>query len=202
MKRPTNQEVYDQIWPNPWPLPIFYLISGLIGLVLGGAILHVVLKHFRKNMHIDMKLGLCLVVLDVLSSIDFIFSSIANLPVFQLYVHYPVACMVQVAWASTTFITSMNLIGIIALERCLLIVYNIRLKDKHYWYMVFVAYIIPLFNAILCIATDSVEFQNFGVVCHYSAHTLYGIIAFLIMMLFKEPKYIGSRLNSGWTLIK
>ncbi|KXN69078.1 hypothetical protein CONCODRAFT_8563 [Conidiobolus coronatus NRRL 28638] len=182
MYKPTAEETYANIWPNPWAMPIIYFLTSFPSFILGTSIIYVVLKYFSKNMHIDMKLGLILVILDTLSSLDFIFTSIASIPPIKLYVNYHGACIAQVAWASTTFVTSMNLIGVIALERCLLIVYNIKLKDIYYWIMVLFCYLVPLICFITTVSTDSIEFQVVGTICHYGSHSIAGIATYLLMM--------------------
>jgi hypothetical protein len=76
----------------------------------------------------------------------------------------------------------MNLIGVIALERCLLIVYNIKLKDRYYWIMAFLCYFFPFVAFINVLVNDGVEYQNMGTICHYGSHSISGIVSFIIMM--------------------
>ncbi|KXN69072.1 hypothetical protein CONCODRAFT_8557 [Conidiobolus coronatus NRRL 28638] len=67
-------EVYDNIWPSPWVLPIFYM-------------------HFRNNMHIDIKLAVCLTTMDMLTGIGWLIAGIANLPPLNLYSKYHNWCV-------------------------------------------------------------------------------------------------------------
>jgi hypothetical protein len=157
-----------------------------MAIFLGVTIIYTVLKHFRKNMHIDIKLALFLTILDTLSGVDFIFTGILNLPPLNFYANYHGWCVSQVITGSCTFVSSMLVIGVIALERCLLIVYNIRLDDFYYWLMLFICCLVPIILALMTTLTDSVGLMTSGVFCHYDSQTFYGTLAYIIMLVFSS----------------
>ncbi|KXN69076.1 hypothetical protein CONCODRAFT_8561 [Conidiobolus coronatus NRRL 28638] len=182
MTRLTIAETYDRIWPNPWILPLFYILASSLAVVMGITIIYTVIKHFRKDMHIDIQLALFLTVMDTVSGVDFLMAAICNLPPLNIYSSYYNICLVQVITGSTTFIASLVIIGVIALERCLIVVYNIKMKNTYYWLMISICVIIPLFNSILVISTDSIGLMSSGVFCHYDIQTYYGVVAYIIML--------------------
>ncbi|KXN69077.1 hypothetical protein CONCODRAFT_8562 [Conidiobolus coronatus NRRL 28638] len=169
MNKPTSEEVYQNIWPSPYALPIFYFIFNPPAFVLSVLVLYTVLKHFRKNWNIDIKLG------GIVNCSGFAILYRVDINLYCQFAAYEVV--------STTFVTSMNLIGVIALERCLLIVYNIRLKDRYYWIMAFLCYFFPLVAFINVLVNDGVEYQNMGSICHYGSHSISGIVSIVIMLV-------------------
>ncbi|KXN69081.1 hypothetical protein CONCODRAFT_71770 [Conidiobolus coronatus NRRL 28638] len=180
--KPSDIEVYHEIWPNPWVMPIFMLLIGSIAFLLGFPILFVVHKYFRKELHIDLQMGLFMVALDTASSLGIAFGGLLNLPPLNLMVKYHSLCIIQVFCVSTTLVTSMLIMGVIALERCLLIVYNIKLEDKVYWIIISVCLSIAVANDLMVVCTDSIGLQPSGGMCHYSVNTRYGRAAYIIML--------------------
>jgi hypothetical protein len=177
-------EDYDNIWPSPWVLPIFSIVMSFICILLGYTILYTVYKHFRKNSHIDIKLAVCLTVMDMLTGFGWLIAGIANLPPLNLYSKYHNWCVSVEITGNTTMVASMNIIAVIALERCLLIVYNIKLKDWIYWLMVAACISMASINTIMVVVTDSIKLMASGVFCHYDEETYYGLAAHIFMFSF------------------
>ncbi|KXN74282.1 hypothetical protein CONCODRAFT_2658 [Conidiobolus coronatus NRRL 28638] len=181
-----NFETYNNIWPSPWVLPLYFFVISIVALFLGFTISYTILRHFRKSMHIDIQLGLFLTFLDTLSGFDFIINGIANLPPLNLYSKYYNWCISAQITGSTTFVSSMLVIGVIALERCLLIVYNIKLKNWYYWLMIACCCSVPFLIAMLVIFTNSVALVPAGIFCHFDAGTYYGVVAYILMFSFSS----------------
>jgi hypothetical protein len=171
-------------WPNMWVMPIYFLVMGLVSFALGCCIIFTVLKYFRKKMHIDLKMGLFMVILDTLSAVDGILCGIFQLPPLQYYVKYHSLCMAQSMTSGITFLGSMIILGVVALERCLLVVYKIKLSDKYYWLMIFCSIGVTLFNVVISSTTNSIELQPSGAYCLYSHYTPYGKATYAIMIIF------------------
>ncbi|KXN69075.1 hypothetical protein CONCODRAFT_8559 [Conidiobolus coronatus NRRL 28638] len=184
MNRLTIAETYDRVWPSPWVLPIFFTLVSLVAMAMGITIIVAVYKYFRKDMHIDIKLALILTITDVLSGIDFLVAAIFNYPPVNLYSKYTNLCIIAQVTGSVTFVASAIMVGVIALERCLLIVYNIELNDTYYWIMIAACFLFPVINSLLVIFTDSINLFTGGVFCHYDAQTFTGKVAYILMMIY------------------
>ncbi|KXN74281.1 hypothetical protein CONCODRAFT_2657 [Conidiobolus coronatus NRRL 28638] len=163
----SNQETFNNIWPSPWVVPFFYISVCVISLFLGITITYTIFKHFRKNMHIDIQLGLFLTFLDTLSGLDFLVGGIVNLPPLNLYSKHYSWCISAQITGSTTFVSSMLVIGVIALERSCCCT-------------------VPIIIAILVVFTDSIALLPSGMFCHYDATTYYGVVAYIIMLVFSS----------------
>ncbi|KXN73024.1 hypothetical protein CONCODRAFT_4040 [Conidiobolus coronatus NRRL 28638] len=132
------------------------------------------------NMKVDMKIAVLMVIFDLCSAIEAILLDFFNL------VHYPwilpnqLACTINSVLVIFFFFNSLGLVGVLSLERCLLIVYEKEYSDGFY-YTIIVCLL--TFNIIICLIsslTDGFGLAPIGTYCMFNVNVTGGIIGSLL----------------------
>ncbi|KXN66433.1 hypothetical protein CONCODRAFT_11723 [Conidiobolus coronatus NRRL 28638] len=126
-------EVRSNAYPYNYILDSIGLALAIPGLILSVSVLRVLLTRRWAGMNIDLKLIIFTLIFDIISCLESGLNCFFNMINFKYNLSMWWSCNLAATICLIGFITSINLVGIIAFERCLLICYHKTIKDHYYW---------------------------------------------------------------------
>jgi hypothetical protein len=201
---PVQMDIDAGIYKDILLVECFFV--GLIGIILTGTLLYVLVKKFRKEYHTDTMLCSVVSALDFQICVGLIFRSIFCKWPYNLIVYHPWLCALENIMVSVIIISEGYAVAIMALERCLLIVFGINLHN-YVWICVIVIWVgYPIIHMIVMAFQNTIVFSQIGIYCtvspntpgFYTIHILSGmsIVAFFTV-LFSYSAIIVSRYKAG-----
>jgi hypothetical protein len=98
-----------------------------------GSLIYIVSKEKWASMKVDLKLAYIMLILDLGGACTVFFNSVNNLAGNGLFVANQTLCNLGSIMLSAFFISSIYCVGVISLERCLLIVFKREYSGKFYY---------------------------------------------------------------------
>jgi hypothetical protein len=130
---------------------INYGICGVLGILLNTLILAVLISKVKKGKaHVDIKLCLFIVSIDMVISIGMIFRSIFMKYPYNLIKYHDAWCKVEVLIMGQLLICSSYSLAVMAIERFLLICFNIKLSACFWFSFLALAWVIELSCGSIC----------------------------------------------------
>lgn len=178
---------YIQIRDNAKPWNYIFSTWGVIEFVvcviLMGSLIRIMCRIKWSCMKIDTKLSLTMIVLDLFSACCLLFNSINNFASNGLFVSNRILCNIDAIMLFLSFFTSIYCVGIISLERCLLIVYKKEYTEKFYYYILGGLSFINLIAAIQAWVLDGYTLFPLSLYCFYNLKTPGGFAGSVLMVL-------------------
>ncbi|KXN64875.1 hypothetical protein CONCODRAFT_13764 [Conidiobolus coronatus NRRL 28638] len=120
------------------------LILGIAGCVLTAPVIYIILKSNLKKLHSDLVMSGILCFNNLIISISLFFTSIFILCGYNVIVYNDYLCDMQLATMVIPLVINSYIISLISFERCLLIVYNVKLSNLIYLFFTFILFAIPM----------------------------------------------------------
>ncbi|KXN64737.1 hypothetical protein CONCODRAFT_14018 [Conidiobolus coronatus NRRL 28638] len=136
------------------PLSVQGLILGVAGGVLTVPVICIVLKSNLRKLHSDLVMGGILSFNNLIISISLFFTSIFILCGYNAIVYNDYLCDTQLVTFAIPLLINSYIIGLISFERCLLVVYNIKLSNLVYIIITFILFAVPMVNAFRGLLMD------------------------------------------------
>jgi hypothetical protein len=130
------------------PFSVQGLLLGVAGIVLAIPVICILLKSNIKKLHSDLIMSGILCFNNLIISISLFFTSIFILCGYNAIVYNDYLCDIQLITMVIPLVTNSYVISLISVERCLLIVYNIKLSNLIYILSTFILFAIPMAFAI------------------------------------------------------
>jgi hypothetical protein len=130
------------------PFSVQGLMLGVAGCVLTVPVIYIILKGNLKKLHPDLVMSGVLCFNNLIISISLFFTSIFILCGYNAIVYNDYLCDTQLVTLVIPLLINSYIIGLISIERCLLIVYNIKLSNLVYIVSTFILFAIPMAFAI------------------------------------------------------
>jgi hypothetical protein len=131
---------------------INYSICGVLGICLNGPLLAILIPKVKKGKaHTDIKLCLFIASIDMIISIGMIFRSIFLKYPYNLIKYHDAWCKVEVLIMGMLLICSGYSLAVMAIERFLLICFNIKLSVYFWFSFLALVWIIQLSCASTCV---------------------------------------------------
>jgi hypothetical protein len=136
------------------PFSVQGLILGIAGCVLTVPVICILLKSNLKKLHPDLIMSGVLCFNNLIISISLLFTSIFILCGYNAIVYNDYLCDAQLVTFVSPLGINSYIIGLISIERCLLIVYNIKLSNLFYIISTFILFAIPMGVTIRNLTVD------------------------------------------------
>jgi hypothetical protein len=163
---------------------VYFLVLGLFSTTLSGLVLYILLtKRSLRNSNIDLQLIFLLLIFDWLSAFDLVLEGILNVPGLELITANEALCTATAGISNVTFMISIVLVSILSLERCILVVFDVRVKSFIYWllFLIILATLISL--SILAIVKNQIKVQYGLTYCWITVETSLGKLISLIDLI-------------------
>jgi mRNA-degrading endonuclease HigB of HigAB toxin-antitoxin module len=125
------------------PFSVQGALLGAAGCVLTVPVIWIILNSNLKKLHPDLFMSGILCFNNLCISISLFFTSIFILCGYNAIVYNDTLCDIQVLTMTVPLLVNSYIIGLISIERCLLIVFNIKLSKIIYGVFTLLLYIIP-----------------------------------------------------------
>jgi hypothetical protein len=145
------------------PFSVQGLILGVAGCVLTVPVIYILSKSNFKKIHSDLIMSGVLCFNNLIISISLFFTSIFILCGYNAIVYNNYLCDAQFITFVIPLVINSYIISLISVERCLLIVYNIKLSNLVYIISTFVLFAIPIGFALRNITVDHTNISIAGV---------------------------------------
>ncbi|KXN71627.1 hypothetical protein CONCODRAFT_5700 [Conidiobolus coronatus NRRL 28638] len=182
-----SQNNYNQIRDNAKPWNYIFSAWGCIEFVicilLMGSLIRVISRDKWKNMKVDMKLAYMMIFLDLFGAFCLLFNSINNLASHGLFVSNRILCNLDAIMLFLSFFTSIYCVGIVSLERCLLIVYKREYSERFYFSILGGLSLINIIAAIQAWVLNGYTLFPMSLYCFYNLKTPGGFTGSVLMVV-------------------
>ncbi|KXN71781.1 hypothetical protein CONCODRAFT_169615 [Conidiobolus coronatus NRRL 28638] len=160
---------------------VYGILVGIVGAVLTGSLLMILRKYKWRQMHIDMKLATMMVTLDFIASLGLAMDCVASLLPWKFFVMFRETCSLCTLLLASTYHSSVYLVSVISIERCLLVVYGIKLPNLLYYIVVFLTINVSVVLVCVEIGFDQVILQPIGTYCLFDPSNPIGYVGMAII---------------------
>ncbi|KXN72206.1 hypothetical protein CONCODRAFT_4951 [Conidiobolus coronatus NRRL 28638] len=176
-------KIRELAYPYNYAESIAAIFFSITGTILSTLVLHIILKNKWKNLSVGLKLICFTLVFDILHSFVAFTCGICNLVGFADYLNSKLSCTLNAVTIVFTCITSINIVGVVALERYFLIVKDKVLYNNTYYLIVLSLQMIILLSCVISGAFGSFSIGSTSVYCVYDTTTWAGIAGTIIIVL-------------------
>ncbi|KXN71626.1 hypothetical protein CONCODRAFT_5699 [Conidiobolus coronatus NRRL 28638] len=183
----SSSSSYNQIRDNAKPWNYIFSAWGCIEcaicFLLMGSLIRIMSRVKWKNMHVDMKLSYMMIWLDLFGAFCLLFNSINNFASHGLFVSNRIFCNLDAIMLFLSFFTSIYCVGIVSLERCLLIVYKREYSERFYFYILGGLSLINIIAAIQAWILNGYTLFPMSLYCFYNLKTPGGFVGSVLMVV-------------------
>jgi hypothetical protein len=186
--RNLNKLKYSELRERAKPLiyinDTYLILLNGSSLIIITSLLFIIIKNKPQKLHIDMKLICIVIISDFISSLSTSTSALANILNLGQGLDNPTLCSLNAIALCIGFVLSLISIGVLSLERCLIIVYEKELTPKYYYSIIIVEFAIVLSFIIFCAADEGFHIMPTSEYCLLDVTTtsgLSGSISFFII---------------------
>lgn len=155
-------ELRDKAYPYNYIMSSISLLICITGITLCSFVLNIIFRNKWQKLHIDLKLVTITLFLDLTEAILVLPSAVFDLLGLASWMPPKISCNANAILYILAFVTEVNFVAIVAIERYALIVHHKKLKIMHY-----ILILIVLFS--LNIASCTVAYLNNGFSVHPTA---------------------------------
>ncbi|KXN67096.1 hypothetical protein CONCODRAFT_10916, partial [Conidiobolus coronatus NRRL 28638] len=189
------KHVRDNSHPYNYILDAIGLALAIPGMILAALVLRVLMNRKWSHMNIDLKLITLTLIFDIISCLESGLNCFFNMINFQYNLSYTWSCNLAATICLIGFITSINLVGLIALERCLLICYQTKIDEIYYWIMLIIFILINIGSIVISWLSNGFTILPASMYCMFDvkvkAGRITGIITLLLALVSVSMVFIG-----------
>jgi hypothetical protein len=126
------------------------MVIAVTGISISSSVLLILMKKNLRRLNIDLQLVALTLIFDIATGLYCITNSIANFVEIDYFLNTRVKCNINATFGIIAVATSFNIVGIIAVERCLLIVYDIQFKKKYYFVLLSLFLLLNFLCILVC----------------------------------------------------
>ncbi|KXN73115.1 hypothetical protein CONCODRAFT_4003 [Conidiobolus coronatus NRRL 28638] len=182
-----NPDLYKLYFKNAIPYicigSVYYMTQALISCFLIISLLTVIRKERWSRLEIDLKLMTMAIILDLGGTVIIIVGCISNLCGYGILIDTPEKCCATAFWLLFTIVTSINIIGILSLQRCLFIVFNRQYPDIFYYFIILGQLIFNLTSWIMCWINGGFTVMPLAQYCMFDLATRFGFITSILFLI-------------------
>jgi hypothetical protein len=176
-------KIKELAYPYNYVVSIAGILVSIPGTVLNTLVLHLILKNKWKKLSIDLKLICFTSLFDLIICFYSFISGICNLVGFADYLNSNLSCTLNGVISVLIGTTSVNLVGVVALERYLLIVKEKTLYNRTYYLLIISLQLINLISYIVSGVFGGFSINATSVYCIYDFTNWAGIAGTMILAL-------------------
>jgi hypothetical protein len=182
-----NPELYKQYFKNAVPYiyigGAYLLTQCLISCFLIISLLFVIFKEKWSRLGIDLKLMTMIIILDLCGAAIIIVGSVSNLCGSGFIIDTTEKCYATAIWLLFTLLTSVNITGVLSLQRCLFVVFNKKYPDKFYYSIIFAHFIFNIISWITCCINQGFTIMPLAQYCMFDVTTRSGVISSAMLII-------------------
>jgi hypothetical protein len=176
-------KIRELAYPYNYVVSIASILLSIAGAILGTLVLRIILRNKWKLLSIDLKLICFTLIFDLLMSFYCFISGICNIVGYSGYLNSKFSCTLNAIIYIFTCVTSINLVGVVALERYLLIVKEIVLHNRTYYIIILSLQFLNLASCLITSIFGSFGISSTSVYCIYDTANWAGISGTMILAL-------------------
>lgn len=181
--RSSYKDIYDNSKPYNYVVDAFIIIFNVPAITLIVSLFIILLRNKWSNMGIDMKL-ICLVMcFDFIASSAALISAITNLFNIGQGLSDTVFCSLDAIALDTGFIMSLSMVGILSLERCLVIVYKKKFPPKFYYSIIAAQLVLNCIPIIVSLLMDGFYIMPVSEYCLFDVDNPGGLFGSVLVFL-------------------
>jgi cbb3-type cytochrome oxidase subunit 3 len=177
------EELRDAAYPYNYVLDSITLVITVSGIILSSLVLYVAFKRPWRGFNIDLKLVTITLLSDLFTGFICLANCLCNFFSISAYLSSRVACDVNAVLVLMPFMTSINLVGVVAVERALLVVFDTRLKVKYYYILIGGLGAINIANALISLIYDAYTIQPSTMYCLYDISRVPGRVSSILLLV-------------------
>jgi hypothetical protein len=184
---------YEEIYQNSYPYNV--ITSGIALFVAGIAIianvslLISIVKFKKEKWKIDMKLCFILLWVDLACALNILVNASFNIARFPYYIGNGNLCILNGILITLTVSTAVNLMGIISLERFLMVVFNIKYGLRFYAPIIGFFCILNIGNEIQAAVNNGYEIYPIALYCMYNQTKTSGLVGSILVVVSGALSY-------------
>jgi hypothetical protein len=140
------------------------------------SLIYIISKEKWVTMKIDMKIAYIMLILDLGGACTVFFNSVNNLAGNGLFVANQTLCNTGATLLNLFYITSIYCVGVVSLERCLLIVFKREYSDKFYYYIIVGLFVINVASCVIAWSLNGFSIYPVSVHCYFNLKTIGGFV--------------------------
>jgi hypothetical protein len=170
-------------YPYNYIVSITAILLSVLGAVLSSLVIFLTLRNKWRRLDIDLKLVCFTLIFDILNCFLAIITAICNMIGYAEYLNSRFSCSLNSVLTIFTAIGSINLVGLVALERYLLIVKQKILKNKIYYMLILGLQFINLASGAVSGAFGGFSIGSASVYCMLNLDSWAGIFGSIVLNL-------------------
>jgi hypothetical protein len=182
-----NPDLYKSYFKNAVPYiyigSIYYMIQSLASCFLTLSLLIIILREKWSRLGIDLKLMTMVIILDLGGASIVLVGCVSNLCGYGIILDTVQKCNATAFWLLLTVGTSINIIGILSLQRCLFVVFNKRYPDVFYYLLILGQSIFNLTYWILCLVNRGFTVMPIAQYCMFDLNTRFGTLSSILFLI-------------------
>jgi hypothetical protein len=163
-------------YPYNYLLTIPGILLSILGTTLSSLVIFLILKNKRRKLDIDLKLVCFTLIFDILHCFLTFITAVCSIAGFAEYLSSRFSCSLNPVLTIFTAIGSINLVGLVALERYLYIIKQKTLNSKTYYMLILGLQFINLVSGAVSGVFGGFSISSASVYCIYNLDSLAGIL--------------------------
>ncbi|KXN72209.1 hypothetical protein CONCODRAFT_4954 [Conidiobolus coronatus NRRL 28638] len=176
-------KIRELAYPYNYVVSIAAIFLSISGTTLNTLVLHIILKNKWKKLSIDLKLICFTLLFDLLSCFYIFTTGICNLVGYADYLNSKFSCTINSIISIFTCVTSINIVGVVSLERYFLIVKEKVLCRKVYYMLILSIQLVNLISCIIGGVFGGFSISATSVFCMFNLNSWAGIAGDIILIL-------------------
>ncbi|KXN72207.1 hypothetical protein CONCODRAFT_4952 [Conidiobolus coronatus NRRL 28638] len=176
-------KIRELAYPCNYVVSIVGIFLSIFGTIISTLVVHVILKNKWKILSIDLKLICFTLIFDILHCFLAFTSGICDIIGFGDYLNSRFTCSLNSVLTIFTAITSINLVGVVALERYLLIIKAKTLNSIVYYKLILGLQLINLANGVVSGTFGGFSISSASVYCMFNLNSWAGIVGSTVLSL-------------------
>jgi hypothetical protein len=178
---------YEEIYQNSYPYNVITsgiaLFTAGIAFIANISLLISIVKYKKAKWKIDMKLCFILLFVDLIMASNILVNASINIARYPYYIGNEALCKLSGVLITITVASTVNLMAVISLERCLIVVFKKEYGLKFYIPIIALFCILNIANEVQTTVNDGYEIYPIALYCLYNQAIRAGLIGSILLIV-------------------
>jgi hypothetical protein len=189
----ANISEYEEIYQSSYPYNVITsgiaLFAAGIAFVANLSILISIVKYKTAKWKIDMKLCFILLWVDLACALNILVNASFNIARFPYYLGNEALCRLNGILITITVATAVNLMGVISLERCLIVLFKKEYGLKFYLPIIGFFCILNIANEVQATVNSGYKIYPIALYCMFNQAKATGLVASILLVISGAISY-------------
>jgi hypothetical protein len=185
---------YKEIYQSSYPYNVITsgiaLFAAGVAFIANLSLLISIVKYKKAKWKIDMKLCFILLWVDLVCALNILVNASVNIAGFPNYLGNEALCKLNGILITITVATAVNLMGVISLERCLIVIFKKEYGLKFYLPIISLFCILNIANEIQATVNDGYEIYPIALYCMYNQAKTSGLVGSILIVISGAISYV------------